>query len=104
LKRYEVHFLAEAVTDIDSLFCQIAEKASYEVADRYLARIERLCHSLESFPMRGTAISGNVAGLRKMGFEHRVTILFGVGEERVEVLRILYGGRDLEPILEKLQQ
>jgi toxin ParE1/3/4 len=102
LKRYEVHFLAEAITDLDSLFCQIAEKASYEVADRYLARIERLCLSLESFPMRGTAISGKIAGLRKMGFEHRVTLLFKLGEERVEILRILYGGRDLGPVLEKL--
>lgn len=102
MKRYEVHFLAEAITDLDSLFCQIAEKASYEVADRYLARIERLCLSLESFPMRGTAISGKIAGLRKMGFEHRVTLLFKLGEERVEILRILYGGRDLGPVLEKL--
>jgi len=37
-----------------------------------------------------------------MGFEHRVTILFRVGEERVEILRILYGGRDLGAELEKL--
>jgi toxin ParE1/3/4 len=31
-----------------------------------------------------------------MGFERRVTILFRVVEERVEILRILYGGRDVE--------
>jgi len=37
-----------------------------------------------------------------MGFERRVTILFKVGKERVEILRILYGGRNLEPQLEKL--
>jgi plasmid stabilization system protein ParE len=36
-----------------------------------------------------------------MGFEHRVTILFRVGEDRVEILRILYGGRDIGPQLEK---
>ena len=102
MKRYEVHFLAEAIDDIDALFCYIAEESSYEIADRYLARIERLCLSLETFPLRGTAIAGDLAGLRTMGFEHRVTILFRVGEDRVEILRILYGGRNLEPVLEKV--
>lgn len=91
------------MTDLDSLYSQIAQKASYEVADRYLARIERLCLSLESFPMRGTAISGSVAGLRKMGFERRVTILFKVGDDRAEILRILYGGRDLGPPVKRLK-
>jgi hypothetical protein len=31
-----------------------------------------------------------------MGFERRVTTLFKVGKERVEILRILYGGRDVK--------
>jgi plasmid stabilization system protein ParE len=39
-----------------------------------------------------------------MGFERRVTILFRVEEDRVEILRILYGGRDLEPPLKKLSR
>jgi plasmid stabilization system protein ParE len=37
-----------------------------------------------------------------MGFERRATILFKVEEERIEVLRILYGGQNLEPVLTKL--
>jgi toxin ParE1/3/4 len=102
LKRYEVYFLAEAIDDIDALFCYIAKEASFEVAARYLARIERLCLSLDTFPLRGTAVSGGIPGLHTMGFEHRVTILFKVGEKRVEILRILYGGRDLGPQIEKL--
>jgi toxin ParE1/3/4 len=102
LKRYEVYFLAEAIDDIDALFCYIAEESSHEVASRYLARIERFCLSLETFPRRGADLSGAVAGLRAMGFENRVTILFKVGQERVEILRILYGGQNLEPVLERL--
>lgn len=104
MKRYEVHFLADAINDIDALFCHIAEDTSFEIAVRYLARIERLCFSLETFPQRGTEVSGRNPGLRTMGFERRVTILFKVGDERVEILRILYGGRNLEPVLEKLPQ
>jgi len=34
-----------------------------------------------------------------MGFEGRVTILFRVSEGRAEILRILYGGRNLGPLL-----
>jgi plasmid stabilization system protein ParE len=69
LKRYEVHFLAEAVADLDSLFRFIAEKSNYEIADGYLERIEHFCRSLETFPQRGTKIPGRVAGVRAMGFE-----------------------------------
>jgi toxin ParE1/3/4 len=99
LKQYAVHFLAESIKDLDALFCYIAEKASPEIADGYIARIERLCLSLESFPQRGTSIPGRVPGLRTMGFERRVTVLFRVSKGRVDILRILYGGRNLEPLL-----
>jgi toxin ParE1/3/4 len=102
LNRYEVHFLAEAVTDLDRLFCFIAQESSFEVADRYLARIERLCLSLETFPMRGTAVPGRTSGMRTMGFEHRATVLFRVGENQVDILRILYGGRNVGAQLENL--
>jgi len=94
--------MAEAVDDLDSLFCYIAEKSSIEIADGYLARIERLCLSLGRLPKRGAAVAGNVSDLRTIGFEHRVTVLFRVREERVEILRILYGGRDIGPQLKKL--
>jgi toxin ParE1/3/4 len=100
LKKYEVHFLAEAIADLDSLFCYIADESSYDIADGYLARIERLCASLTSLPMRGTAVAGDVPGLRTMGFERRATILFKVGADRVEIQRILYGGRGPGPWLE----
>jgi len=39
-----------------------------------------------------------------MGFERRVTILFRVEDERVDILRILYGGRDLGPQIESLAE
>jgi hypothetical protein len=37
-----------------------------------------------------------------MGFERRATILFAVGEEKVEILRVYYGGQDLEPEIKGL--
>jgi len=53
--------------------------------------------SLETFPERGTAIPGRASGLRVVGFEWRVTILFRVTEDEVNILRTLYGGRDIGP-------
>jgi toxin ParE1/3/4 len=99
LKEYAVSFSAAAITDLDQLYIYIANKASFKIADGYLARIERLCESLSTFPNRGTEIKGPISGLRTTGFERRVTILFRAGKERVEILRILYGGRDLEALL-----
>ena len=102
MKRFEVRFLAAAATDLDELFCHIARESSPETADRYLSRLERFCLSLGTLPARGTVVPGRVPGLRRMGFEHRATILFRVREDKVEILRILYGGRDLAPILEEI--
>jgi toxin ParE1/3/4 len=93
---FEVTFSAKAVEDLDRLFHYIAEHSSAETADGYLARLEELCLSLRTFPHRGTAVEGAVEGLRYVGFERRATILFRVGETKVEILRILYGGRSLD--------
>jgi plasmid stabilization system protein ParE len=101
---FEVSFSAKAVEDLDRLFQYIAEHSSAEVADGYLARIEELCLSLRTFPNRGTAVEGALEGLRYVGFEHRATILFRVGETKVEVLRILYGGRNLEAAFDNIDE
>jgi hypothetical protein len=37
-----------------------------------------------------------------MGFERRATVLFKVGDEKVEILRVYYGGQDLTPELKRL--
>jgi toxin ParE1/3/4 len=100
VSRFEVCFLAAAAADLDELFCHIAKESSPEAADRYLSRLEQFCLSLDTLPARGTIVPGRVSGLRRMGFERRATVLFRVGEDKVEILRILYGGRDFAPILE----
>lgn len=90
------------MTDLDNLYSIISQKSSFQIADNYLSRIEQSCLSLATFPERGTAVPGGLPGLRTMGFERRVTILFRVETETVEILRILYGGRDLQPLIESL--
>lgn len=104
VKRYEVYFSAKAVEDLDRLFVYIARKAGIEIADGYLDRIERLCLSLQTLPNRGTSVRGRTSGLRTMGFERRATLLFRVGETRVDILRILYGGRAVGPHIEQADE
>lgn len=69
------------------------------VADAYIDRIEAACLALEQFPMRGTLREDIGPGLRILGFERRVSILFRVRKAAVEIVRILYGGRDYGHLL-----
>lgn len=102
MTKYNVSFRPRARRDFISLYKYIAKRSSARIAGGYILRIEKACQTLASFPERGTAVADSTSGVRKMGFEHRVAIVFRFGEERVEILRILYGGRDLSSQLEKL--
>ncbi len=48
------------------------------------------------FPDRGIRRDDLRSGVRILGFERRAVIAFQIGAETVTILRILYGGRDLE--------
>jgi len=54
---------------------------------------------LTPFPKRGTRRDDLGPGLRAVGFERRATIVFRVEKDAVDIVRILYGGRDLEMAL-----
>ena len=62
----------------------------------YTERIATRCLGLADFPERGTRRDDLYPGLRTIGFERRVTIAFTVAADAVTILRVLYGGRDLE--------
>ena len=50
------------------------------------------------FPDRGTRRDDLRPGLRVLGFERRAVIAFQITATTVTILRILYGGRDLETV------
>lgn len=101
MKTYAVVFRPRARKDLFSIYRYISEHATAEIAWNYMQRIQEWCLSLSTIPERGTVVPGNVPGLRLIGFEHRVSILFRVEENSVRVLRVLYGGRDLEAALKR---
>jgi toxin ParE1/3/4 len=74
----------------------IAFRDGPERAIGYIDRIEECCQSLAMFSDRGIRRDDLRSGLRILGFERRAVIAFQIGAETVTILRILYGGRDLE--------
>jgi toxin ParE1/3/4 len=99
MKRYDVTFRPHAEADLFALYDYIAKEAGRAVAGAYIDRIEAACLSLATFPNRGRRRDDIRPGLRMMGFERRVTIVFQVQEDEVVIVRIFYGGQDYEHIL-----
>jgi len=97
--RYKVRFRPRAEADLFDLYRYIATASSRAVAGAYIDRIEATCLSLETFPERGTRRDDIRPGLRVMGFERRVTIVFQISGDAVVIARVFYGGRDYERAL-----
>lgn len=96
MKRYTVKFRPGAKQDLFDLYSYIADQAGLAVAGDYIDRIESACRSLSTLPARGNRRDDLYPGLRIVGFERRVTIAFLVKAHEVEVVRVLYGGRNFE--------
>jgi len=97
VKHYIVRLMPEAESDLLRIYAFISEKsASRELGRRYVDRITGFLASFETFPERGTVRSDIRDGLRIIGFENRVSVAFIVEDDNVVVLRIAYGGQQIE--------
>jgi toxin ParE1/3/4 len=96
MKRREVIFAARATQDLRWIFDIVADAAGPYRAGDYVQRIRRYCEGFDLASERGHRRDDIRAGVRIVGFERRVTIAFAVGDESVEILRVLYGGADWE--------
>lgn len=52
--------------------------------------------ALNLFPERGSRRDDLEPGVRTIGFERRVVIAFRVLSDEVEILRVFYGGQDVD--------
>jgi len=91
-----VRFLAFAREDLIALYDYVAEVASPATAIAYIERIEQACLGLADFPDRGAPRGQFGQGIRILGFERRATIVFRVTDGEVQIVRVLYGGRDAD--------
>jgi toxin ParE1/3/4 len=95
----KIEFSPEALGDLIDLYHFIADRDGEERAIGYIDRIEECCGSLAVFPHCGTRRDDLRPGLRILGFERRAAIAFRIQAETVTILRVLYGGRDIETVL-----
>ena len=99
MKTRRVVFRPRAEADLVSLYDYIATASGHAVASRYLDRLEAACLSLGTLSRRGRRRDDLHPGLRTIGFERRVTIAFQVLATRVRIVRVFYGGQDLDRVL-----
>lgn len=100
-KAHRVVFSPEARDDLLQLYLFIAERSGEARALAYVERIEAWCRGLAAFPERGQRRDDLLPGLRVAGFERRVAIAFHIAPGLVTLDRILYGGRDLDALIEQ---
>lgn len=97
MRRYTVVIDPDAQADLDRLRSYIAREGSPASADRFLREILEYFRTFEVAPNRGTSRHDLRAGMRVIGMDRKLTILFSVNEEdsRVKILGIQYRGRDV---------
>ena len=95
---HRIEFSPEALGDLIDLYDYIALHDGADRAIGYIDRIEKCCRNLSAFPERGIKRDDLHPGLRILGFERRAVIAFLLTADTVTILRILYGGRDLETV------
>lgn len=94
MKTRNVVFTLEAEDDLTEIYDYIADQGAPLSALGFAERIEIFCQSLGHAAERGLNLAANRQGIRAIGFERRVTIVFQISDETVSILRIYRAGRN----------
>jgi toxin ParE1/3/4 len=96
VKRLDLVLSDEAVSDLADLWTYIAED-SPERADQFVDQIHETCKTLAESPMIGRERNELRPGMRCFPIG-RYLIFYRVIEERLQVVRVLSGYRDLDAL------
>lgn len=96
---HEIRVSAQAAEDLAGLRRWIVAEADGNTADAYLDRLKAHLAKLAAFPQRGTSREDLAPGLRTLSFERRLLIAYRVEDERVDILRIINGAREVGRLL-----
>jgi plasmid stabilization system protein ParE len=97
--RYSIVYTPYALRDITHIFDYLEEQTDALTARRYTLKIESVCQSLASLPLRGVPRDDIRPGLRTLAYRRRVVIAFSVEGECVVIHGIFQSGQDYEAIL-----
>lgn len=95
---YRVDFSPASEGDLEGIYDYIAEQ-SPQRALSFVLEIRQRCERLADAPKVGTLRTDIAPNLRVIGFRRRVATGFQVTGDTVRIVRILYGGRDLQAAL-----
>jgi toxin ParE1/3/4 len=89
---------AEAESDLEQIAAYIAER-SVEIALNFVQELREKCESLADAP-RGYPLVPRYEhlGIRRRPFGNYL-IFYRVGSDTIEVVHVLHGARDYEPLL-----
>lgn len=107
--KYKITLTKQADTDLRSIYEYIAfTLLEPETAARQLERIEKRILSLDEMPERFRAFEKEPwygRGLRQMPVDNFIVFYIPNAEdETVTVIRVMYGGRDIDKQLKKINQ
>ena len=107
--KYKIALTKQADTDLRSIYEYIAFTLfEPETAARQLDRIEKGVLSLDKMPERFGVFEKDPwfsRGLRKMPVDNFIVFyISNVEDETVTVIRVMYGGRDIDKQLKKTNQ
>ena len=95
---YDVVVAGRAEEDLASIW-QLVASESATSADRLMSELRDAIDSLRLFPHRGMPVrSSRHAGARAVFVRRRWMVLYRVQQDRVEVLRVVGGRRDIEAL------
>ncbi len=94
----EIEFREQAISDLERLYDHIAQDDPGR-ARTFVGRIRDRCIRLADFPNVGRRRDDIRPNLRLVAFERRVVIVYAFDVARLGILRIFYGGRDVETLL-----
>jgi len=98
-----VNYTPEAQQQLDHLDDWIKEKASADVARRFISAILDHIDGILVFPLAGRARDGVRSGMRTVTFKKRTLIAYEVDESSgdvvVNILGVFHGGQDWEAAL-----
>ena len=104
MKTWQVYYSEPAESDLEDIYCYIAEELQApDTALKLTKRIMDRIGKLDEMPKRHPVVRNakwNERGLRRMNVENFAVFYLPDDDERiVNIVRILYGGRDMDEIL-----
>ena len=88
----------DANNDIEQIWTYLAQNASVDRADRQIIKIVEACRLVSDWPRSGSPRDNIIPGMRSIAAEPYV-IFYRVGDEAVQIVRVLDGRRDIEAVL-----